>query len=135
MASKKGVLTVETWDAAKKSFLDPEHNTAQDWHKVVGTLLDCSSTSTPRIKEIKTLHEAATRRRNPVPQGRGVWFLAMVDLFDERNVTPPEGAAYPTEEEILNAREGDDIRAELAARYDQRAHAAALSADSVENKG
>src|SRR5579875_697684 len=110
-------MDAKRYDEIKAALLDPEHQTQEGWRKHIGDMLaaigdKAPRAAAPRIKEIAKLHAEASRRRGPVNHGRGTWFLALVDLFEMAPV--PEGAAAPSEEEILGAREPDDIRAELA---------------------
>jgi len=128
-------MKAERYNEIKRALFDPEHQTQEDWRRHVREMLAhigerAPKTFAARLKEIADLHAAAERRRNRVEHGRGAWFMALVDLFEMAQ--PPEGCSAPTEEEILAAREPDDLRAELARRFDAREQARALQAQGKE---
>lgn len=134
---KSGGMKAERWNEIKAALFKPESNTQEAWCRMardLGQHVEGTGSavkdSAARQKEIAAMEAAASKRRGAVHQGRGAWFLAIVDLFEMAK--PPEGCASPTEDEILSAREPDDIRAQLAARYDQ--NKVKLDKDAVEAK-
>jgi hypothetical protein len=127
--AKSKPLSAEQWNKNKARLLEnSEGNTAEDWHKAIASMLEhVGPKLNKRTEEIAAMLAKATLRRNAVPQGHGVWFHALLDLFDM--ASPPADCEKPTEDEVMGAKEPGELRRELAERYDARALGDKLTAE------
>lgn len=126
------------YEEIKAGLLDPEHQTQEWWHRAVSEMLGLAKVPKgheARVKRIARMVEAASRKRDPIPQGRGFWFASMIELMDM--VNPPDGCEAPSEEELAAAGENDEIRAERANRISeaQRAESARMGLEMTAPAG